>query len=197
MFSVCLCARFQANPKESHLLAVNRILRYLKHTLNIGLWYPKCATLKLLGYSDLDFAGSRVDRKSTSGGCHLLGCSLVSWSSKKKNSVALYTAKAEYIAASARCAQILYMKQTLFDFGVQLNRVPLLCDNESAVKLAKNSVQHSRTKHIDIRHHFLRDHEAKGDISLQGVRSEEQLADIRSEERRVGKECRSRWSPYH
>ena len=70
------------------------------------------------------------------------------------------------------------MKQTLLDFGVKLDRIPLLCDNESAVKIAKNSVQHSRTKHMDIRHHFLHDHEAKGDISLQGVRSEEQLADI-------------------
>ena len=75
MFSVCLCARFQANPKESHLSVVNRILRYLKHTPNIGLWYPKGATLKLLGYSDSDFAGSRVDRKSTLGGCHLLAFS--------------------------------------------------------------------------------------------------------------------------
>jgi len=178
MFSVCLCARFQANPKESHLSAVNSILRYLKHTPSIGLWYPKGASLDLLGYSDSDFAGSRVDRKSTSGGCHLLGRSLVSWSSKKQNSVALSTAEAEYIAAGACCAQILYMKQTLLDFGVKLDRIPLLCDNESAVKIAKNPVQHSRTKHIDIRHHFLRDHEAKGDISLQGVRSEEQLADI-------------------
>ena len=178
MFSVCLCARFQANPKESHLSTVNRILRYLKHTTSIGLWYPKGASLDLLGYSDSDFAGSRVDRKSTSGGCHLLGRSLVSWSSKKQNSVALSTAEAEYIAAGACCAQILYMKQTLLDFGVKLDRIPLLCDNESAVKIAKNPVQHSRTKHIDIRHHFLRDHEAKGDISLQGVRSEEQLADI-------------------
>ena len=178
MFSVCLCARFQANPKESHLSAVNRILRYLKHTPSIGMWYPNGASLDLLGYSDSDFAGSRVDRKSTSGGCHLLGRSLVSWSSKKQNSVALSTAEAEYIAAGACCAQILYMKQTLLDFGVKLDRIPLLCDNESAVKIAKNPVQHSRTKHIDIRHHFLRDHEAKGDISLQGVRSEEQLADI-------------------
>ena len=92
--------------------------------------------------------------------------------------MALSTAEAEYIAAGACCAQILYMKQTLLDFGVKLDRIPLLCDNESAVKIAKNPVQHSRTKHIDIHHHFLRDHEAKGDISLQGVRSEEQLADI-------------------
>jgi hypothetical protein len=105
----------------------------------------------------------------------LLGRSLVSWSSKKQNSVALSTIEAEYIAAGACCAQILYMKQTLLDYGVVLDKVPLLCDNESAIKIANNPVQHSRTKHIDIRHHFLRDHVAKNDISLEG---ENQLADI-------------------
>ncbi|WVZ89279.1 hypothetical protein U9M48_035705 [Paspalum notatum var. saurae] len=169
MFSVCLCARFQAAPKESHLTAVKRILRPM---------VPEGAKFELLGYSDSDFAGYRVDRKSTSGGCHLLGRSLVSWSSKKQNCVALSTAEAEYITAGACCAQILYMKQSLLDFGVVCGSVPLLCDNESAAKIAKNPVQHSRTKHIDIRHHFLRDHEGKGDITITGVRSEEQLADI-------------------
>jgi hypothetical protein len=93
----------------------------------------------------------------------LLGRSLVSWTSKKQNSVAMSTAEAEYIAAGACCIQILYMKQTLLDYGVVLEKVPLLCDNESAVKLANNPVQHSRTKHIDIHHHFLRDHVAKGE----------------------------------
>ncbi|WVZ75898.1 LOW QUALITY PROTEIN: hypothetical protein U9M48_023917 [Paspalum notatum var. saurae] len=176
MFSVCLCARFQAAPKESHLTAVKRILRSLKHTPSIGLWYPEGA--KTLGISDSNFAGYRVDRKSTSGGCHLLGRSLVSWSSKKQNCVALSTAEAEYIAAGACCAQILYMKQSHLDFGVVCGSVPLLCDNKSAAKIAKNHIQHSRTKHIDILHHFLRDHEAKGDITITGVRSEEQLADI-------------------
>jgi hypothetical protein len=94
----------------------------------------------------------------------LLGRSLVSWTSKKQNSVALSTAEVEYIAAGACCTQILYMKQTLLDYDVVLEKVPLLCDNESAIKIANNPVQHSRTKHIDIRHHFLRDHVAKGDI---------------------------------
>ena len=92
--------------------------------------------------------------------------------------MALSTAKAEYIAAGACCAQILYMKQTLLDYGVILEKLPLLCDNESMVKLANNPVQHSHTKHIDIRHHFLRDHVAKNDKSLEGVRTEDQLADI-------------------
>ena len=144
----------------------------------MGLWYPKGAPFQLVGYSDSDYAGCKVDRKSTSGGCHMLGRSLVSWSSKKQNSVALSTAEAEYIAMGASCAQILYMTQTLLDYGVFLKGVPLLCDNESAVKLANNPVQHSRTKHIDIRHHFLRDHVARKDITLVGVKSEEQLADI-------------------
>ena len=103
----------------------------------------------------------------------MLGKSLVSWTSKNQNSVALSTAEAEYIFAGACCAQILYMKQTLLDYGVVLEKVPLLCDNESAVKLANNPVQHSRTKHIDIHHHFLRDHVAKNDISLEGVRTDD------------------------
>jgi hypothetical protein len=173
-----MCARFQANPKKAHLRAVKRILRYLKHTPSIGLWYPKGATFDLIDYFDLDYADCKIDRKSTSGGCHLLGRSLVSWTSKKQNSVALSTAEAEYIATGACCTQVLYMKQTLLDYGVFLEKVPLLCDNESAVKIANNPVQHSRTKHIDIRHHFLRDHVAKGDIILEGVRSEDQLPDI-------------------
>jgi hypothetical protein len=140
---------------------VKRILKYLKHTPSIGLWYPKGAIFQLVGYSDSDYAGCKIDRKSTSGGCHLLGRSLISWSSKKQNSVALSTAEAEYIAAGACCAQILYMKQTLLDYGVVLDKVPLLCDNESTVKITNNSVQHSCTKHIDICYHFLRDHVAK------------------------------------
>ncbi|WVZ64276.1 hypothetical protein U9M48_013824 [Paspalum notatum var. saurae] len=171
MFSVCLCARFQADPRESHLFVVKRILRYLKHTPSIGLWYPKGASFELLGYSDSDFAGCRVERKCTSGGCYLLGRSLVSWSSKKQNCVSLSTAEAEYIAAGSSCAQLLYMKQTLLDYRVKLSRIPLLCDNESAVKLDNNL-------HIDIRHHFIRDHVAKGDILLQNVGTKEQLADI-------------------
>jgi hypothetical protein len=102
----------------------------------------------------------------------------VSWSSKKQNCVALSTAETEYIAAGACCAQLLWMKQTLRDFGCDFKRIPLLCDNESAIKLDNNPVQHSITKHIDIRHHFLRDHETKGDIELYHVNTENQLADI-------------------
>ena len=92
--------------------------------------------------------------------------------------MALSTTEVEYLAAGSCCAQILYMKQTLLDYGVVLGRIPLLCDNQSTVKLAHNPVQHSHTKYIDIRHHFLRDHVAKGDITLVEVNTKNQLADI-------------------
>jgi hypothetical protein len=94
MLSVCICARFQANPKECHLMAVKKILRYLVYTPYLGLWYPNGSTFNLLGYSDSDYAHCKVDRKSTSGTCQFLGRSLVSWSSKKQNSIALSTAEA-------------------------------------------------------------------------------------------------------
>ena len=116
------------------------------HTPNLGLWYPKGSTFELLGYFDSDYAGCKVNRKSTTRTCQFIGRSLVSWSSKKQNSVALSTAKAEYVAAGACSAQVLWMKQTLKDFGCELTKILLLCDNESAIKLANNPINHSRTK---------------------------------------------------
>ena len=102
----------------------------------------------------------------------------MSWNSKKQTSVALSTAEAEYVAAGQCCVQLLWMRQTLRDFGYNLSKVPLLCDNESAIRMADNPVEHSRTKHIDILHHFLRDHQQKGDIEVFYVSTENQLADI-------------------
>ena len=122
----------------------------MKYTPNIGLWYLKGAHFDLVGFSDSDYAECMVGRKSTSGGCQFLGRPLVSWSSKKQNSVALSTAEAEYISAGSCCAQLLWMKQTLLDYGVKFDEILLLCDNKSAVKIATNPVQHSRTKHIEI-----------------------------------------------
>ena len=178
MFSVCICARFQSNPKESHMKAVKRILRYLKDTTNYGLFYSKSSSLDFISYSDADFAGCKTDRKSTSGTCHFLGHSLISWCSKKQNSVSLSTTEAEYIAASLACAQVLWMKQTLLDYNIKFSSSQIFCDNTSAINLSKNPVHHSRTKHIDVRHHFLRDHVLKGDITLEFISTENQIADI-------------------
>jgi hypothetical protein len=121
MLSLCMCARFQANPKEVHLRAVKRIMRYLVYTPKYRLWYPKGSTFDLIGYSGDDYAGCKIERKSASKTCQFLGRSLVSWASKKQNSVALSTAEAEYIAAGHCCAQLLWMRQTLRDYGYNLS----------------------------------------------------------------------------
>ncbi|GJW76627.1 retrovirus-related pol polyprotein from transposon TNT 1-94 [Tanacetum coccineum] len=131
MFSVCLCARFQEDPKTSHLEAVKR-----------------------------DY----VDQKSTSGYCMFVGCCLTSWFSKKQTVLAISTTEAEYVSAGKACQQALWMKQALIDYDVQLDDVLIMCDNKSAIDLSKNPVQHSRTKHIEIRHRFLRDNVQKGHI---------------------------------
>ncbi|CAM8933888.1 unnamed protein product [Rhodiola kirilowii] len=178
MFSVCQCARFQAEPRESHVKAVKRILRYLKGTEKLVLWYPRVRSLSLEGYSDADFAGDRTDRKSTSGMTQFFGSCLVSWGSKKQNTVALSTAEAEYVAAAACCAQILWLRNQLSDFNLHFDQVPIFCDNNSAISIAKNPVLHGKTKHIEIKHHFLRDCVEKELVTINFCRSEDQVADI-------------------
>jgi hypothetical protein len=116
--------------------------------------------------------------KSGCDTCQFLGRSLVSWSSKKQTFVALSTAEVEYVAAGQCCAQLLWMRQTLRVFGYNLSKVPLICDNESAIRLADNFVEHSHTKHIDIRYHFLRDHQQRGDIDNYHISTENELANI-------------------
>ena len=169
MFATCLCARFQADPRESHLTAVKRIFRYLKGNPNLGLWYPKESEFNLIGYSDADYAGCKIDRKSTSGSCQLLGGRLVSWFSKKQQTISTSTAEAEYIAAGSCCAQVLWMRNQLMDYGLQLEKIPIYCDNTSAIAITQNPVQHSRTKHIDIRYHFIREHVMNGTVELHFV----------------------------
>jgi hypothetical protein len=114
-FSVCLCACFQASLRTSHRQAVKRISRYLRHTPNIGLWYSASSSLALHGFSDADFVGCLLDRKSTSRTCPFLGSSLVSWSSRKQSSVAPSTTKAEYVAAASCCSQLLWITYTMSD----------------------------------------------------------------------------------
>jgi hypothetical protein len=177
-FSVCLCARFQESPRTSHRQAVKRIFRYLVHTPDFGLWYSASSSLALHGFSDADFAGCRLDRKSTSGTCQFLGSFLVSWSSRKQSSVAQSTTEVKYVTAASCCSQLLWISYTMSDFGEVYTHVPLQCDSTSAISFAKNPVLHSKTKHIDVRYHFLRDNVEKGKIALIHVPTHDQLADI-------------------
>ena len=109
---------------------------------------------------------------------HFLGSCLISWATRKQNSVALSIAESEYVAAASCCAQLLWVKQQLKDFGIETCCIPILCDNTSAINMAKNPVQHKRTKHIDVRHHFLRDNVEKGNIIMEFCKTENQVADI-------------------
>ncbi|GJT88464.1 retrovirus-related pol polyprotein from transposon TNT 1-94 [Tanacetum coccineum] len=178
MFSVCLCARFQEAPKTSHLEVVKRIFRYIKGTTHLGLWYPKGTGIETVVYADSDHAGDYMDRKSTSGISTFVGCCLTSWFSKKQTALAISTTEAEYVSARKACQQALWMKQALIDYDVRLDGVPIMCDNKGAIDLSKNPMQHSRTKHIEIRHHFLRDNVQKGHISIKKVPSIDNIVDI-------------------
>ncbi|GJT51920.1 hypothetical protein Tco_0978077, partial [Tanacetum coccineum] len=142
MFAVCACARFQVNPKSSHLHAVKRIFRYLKGQPKLGLWYPKDSPFDLVAYTDSDYAGASLDRKSTTGGCQFLGCRLISWQCKKHTMTKIHI------------------------------------DNESNICIVKNPVFHSKTKHIQIRHHFIRDSNEKILIQMIKIHTDQNVADL-------------------
>ncbi|GJR82544.1 hypothetical protein Tco_0153329 [Tanacetum coccineum] len=147
-------------------------------TMHLGLWYPKGTSIETVVYADSDHARDYVDRKSTSGICTFVGCCLTSWFSKKQTTLAISTTEAEYVSAGKACQQALWMKQALIDYDVRLDDVPIMCDNKGAIDLSKNPVQHSRTKHIEIRHHFLRDNVQKGHISIKKVSFVNNITDI-------------------
>nr|GEX57573.1 retrovirus-related Pol polyprotein from transposon TNT 1-94 [Tanacetum cinerariifolium] len=178
MFATCMCARYEENPNEHHVSAVKRIFRYLKGTINLGLWYSKDSDFDLTAYSDADHAGCHLDRKSTSGSVKFIGDKFMCWSSKKQNCVPISTAESEYIAVSSCCAQGLWMRTQLTDYGFFNEKLPIYCDSKSAIAISCNPVQHTRTKHIDVRYHFIKDHVKKGTIELYFVGTEFQLADL-------------------
>jgi hypothetical protein len=143
---------------------------------SLGIGILRLHSILLAFYAD--FAGCGIDRKSTSSTCHFLGSSLICCSSQKQSSVAQSTIEAEYVAAASYCSQILWIVHTRRDVGVSFERVPLMCDNTSAISIAKNPVYHKRMRHLERRHHFLRDHVEKGDIEMRYVDTEQQLAYI-------------------
>ncbi|GJZ44135.1 hypothetical protein Tco_0591390 [Tanacetum coccineum] len=182
VFAVCMCARHRALPTKKHLKALKRVFWYLRGTINWGLWYPKDTAMALTAYADANHAGCQDTQRSTSGSAQFLGDKLVSWSSKKQKSTAISTTEAEYLCHSweniGGCAQILCMRSQLIDYGFVFNKIPLYCDNHSAIVLCCNNVQHSRSKHIDIRHHFIREQVEKGVVELYFVTTDYQLANI-------------------
>ncbi|KAK4408869.1 Retrovirus-related Pol polyprotein from transposon RE1 [Sesamum angolense] len=179
MFATSLLSRFMQSPSQVHYAAAKRILRYLRGTKDFGIWYKSTNDAKLLGYTDSDWAGSVDDMKSTSGYTFSLGSGIFSWASKKQATVAQSSAEAEYIAAAATSNQAIWLRRILEDIGEkQEEPTTIYCDNKSAIAITKNPVQHSRTKHIDIKYHSLREATTRGEIELKYCSTEEQLADI-------------------
>ncbi|XP_035842185.1 uncharacterized protein LOC118488881 [Helianthus annuus] len=178
MYPTCLCARYQSGPRKSHMMIVKRILRYLKGYPSIGLWYPRSGDFSLTGYSNSDFGCCKLNAKSTTPGCQFFGTRLITWQCKKQTTVALSICEAEYVSASSCCSQILWIQQQMRDYGLQFLDTPIFVDNEAAINITKNPVQHSKTKHIEIRHHFIRDCYEKKLIRIDHIHTDDQRADF-------------------
>ncbi|GJT24498.1 hypothetical protein Tco_0894435 [Tanacetum coccineum] len=178
MFAVSACSRHQVTPLTSHLNAVKKIFKYLKGQPKLGLWYPKDSPFQLEAYSDSDYAGSHGDRKSTTGGCQFLGRRLISWQCKKQTIVATSSTEAEYVAAASCCAQVLWIQNQLLDYGFNFMNTKIFIDNQSTICIVKNPVFHQRTKHIEIRHHFIRDANEKNLIQVLKIHTDENVADL-------------------
>eukprot|EP00253_Pinus_taeda_P027542 PITA_27542 len=179
MHAIGIVGRFQANPNESHLQAVKRSFKYLQGTQDFGLWYPKDTDLTLHAYTDANWVGNVNDQKSTGGGAFYMGSRLVSWFSKKQNSIALSTAEAKYVAAASCCTQLLWMMQTLQDIQITCTPpISILCDNTSATSISKYPVMHSKTKHIPTKYHFLQERMLEQKVKLEYVSSKKHVVDI-------------------
>nr|GEX38072.1 copia protein [Tanacetum cinerariifolium] len=176
--ATCLCARYQAKPTKKHLKEVKRIFCYLRRTINMGLWYTKDFGFELTGFSDADYAGCKDTFKSTSGGAQFLGEKMVSCSSKKQDCMELSIAEAKYVSLSTCCAQVIWIQTQLMNYGFHFNKILIYYDSKSAIAISCNPVQHSRTKHIAVRYHFIKEHVEKGTIKLYFVKTDNQLADL-------------------
>ncbi|KAM0989066.1 hypothetical protein FF1_013044 [Malus domestica] len=179
LYVVGLVSRYMENPTTTHLKTVKRILRYLKGTVNFGLFYSSSDNYKLVGYSDSDWAGDSEDRKSTTGFVFFMGDTAFTWMSKKQPIVTLSTCEAEYVAATSCVYHAIWLRNLLKELSMpQEEPTEIYVDNKSTIALAKNPVFHDRSKHIDTRYHYIRECIARKDVQVEYVKSQDQIADI-------------------
>jgi hypothetical protein len=168
-FAVNTLSQFLVEPRRVHLVAAKHVMRYLKGTLDCGLSYND-HDFKLSGYTDSDWAGSVSERKSTSRCCFSLGSAMISWQSRKQSSIALSTTEAEYIAACSASCEAIWLQKSLIDlFDLEVEVIVILCGNQSCIKMIENPVFHDKSKHIEIRYHYICDMVQRGAIKLQYV----------------------------
>jgi len=174
-----LINRYMEKPRSSYLKTTKWILRFVKGTASYGLFYSSLQNLEITGYSDSDWAGSLEDRKSTIGFVFFMGETALTWTSKKQSIVALSTCEAEYIAAASCVCHAIWLRKLMEDLQQKQSKATrIFVDNKSAIALAKNPVHHERSKYIDTRFHFIREHIKEGDVELLHVKTHEQIADI-------------------
>ena len=172
-------AKYSANPTKQHWIAVKRIFRYLKGTLNHGLFYSRNESTECVGFSDSDWGGDLDDRKSTSGYLFQLGGTAISWRSKKQTCVALSTAEAEYMALASAAQEAMWLRQLTIDLKNEpVSATVIFEDNQSAICIAKNPQFHGRSKHIAIKYHFIRDQVENNNVELRYCRTNDMIADM-------------------
>ncbi|KOM58517.1 hypothetical protein LR48_Vigan11g155100 [Vigna angularis] len=170
-------SRFMANPGEEHWNAVKRVLRYIKGTSDVALCFGGSKFI-VRGYVDSDYAGDLDKRKSTTGYVFKLAGGVVSWLSKLQTVVALSTTEAEYMAATQACKEAIWIQRLLEELGHKQNKITVYCDSQSALHIARNPAFHSRTKHIGVQYHFVREVVEKGDVDLEKICTKDNLADV-------------------
>jgi len=178
-YAVGVVSQFMQTPQKPHLDAVGRILRYIKHTMQCGIFYETKSQLQVHGYTDVNWASNVSDRISTNGFMFFFGSGVVSWSSKKQPTVALLSMEVEYRGATIATCEIVWLQKLLSDLG-QLVDVPIViyCDNISSILLANNPIYHARKKHIEVHYHFIREKVLAKEIDLIHVSIEDQIANI-------------------
>jgi hypothetical protein len=173
-FAVNTLSQFLVEPRRVHLVAAKHVMRYLKGTIDCGLSYDGDHDFTLSGYIDADWAGSVSDRKSTSRCCFSLGSAMISWQSRKQSSIALSIAEAEYTAACSSSCEAIWLRKLLTDlFDLEMRATSILCDNQSCIKMTENPVFHDRSKHIEIRYHYIREMVQRGGLKLQYISTNE------------------------
>ena len=178
-YSVGVVSRFMNSPCDGHLIMAKRILRYVKSTLQFGLLYKPKISFSLYGFTDADWVGDVITRRSTTRYCFSLGFAVVSCCSKKQQTISLSSTEIEYVAATMATQECIWLKQLIQDISVTMDYpIPIACDNESTIKLVGNPVFHARTKHIEMYHHFVCEKVLNQEIGLQKVRTSDQVADV-------------------
>lgn len=179
MYAVSLISRYMSKPTEMHLSAAKRVFRYLQGTTGFGIFYQQKGNEELVGFTDSDYAGCVDDRKSTSGYAFILGEGAVAWCSRKQPIVTLSTTEAEFVAVAACAWQLVWMKRVLQKIGYNGSASPVIYyDNSSTIKLSRNPVMHGKSKHIDVRFHFLRNLVNEGALQLSFCGTQQQVSDI-------------------